>query len=159
VTVLEPNGALTARDIFSLMSRASDWRPTDDPRTPMAFAMAPGWVFKSDLSRRHLDRERVAREVRRHMALTAQVRIWHPAKTWFLVRIRRRYLACSVTPWLRVSRAPDVRWLLVLPQRRRLAARAAACGLRLDHQRGNFGFEPWSWRLYYLDDELYPLRR
>jgi hypothetical protein len=159
VTVLEPNGALTAPDVFALMSQASDWQPTADPRTPMAFAMAPGWVFKSDLSRRHLDRERVTREVRRHMALTAQVRIWHPAKTWFLVRIRRRYLACSATPLLRVLGVPDLRWLLLRPERRRLAARAATYGLRLDNRRGNFGVEPWSWRLYYLDDELYPLGR
>lgn len=157
--VTAPNGALTSQDIFALMAQSSDWRPALDPRTPMAFALAPGWVFKSDLSRRHRDAGRVSREVARMIELTANVGVWHPSKTWFLLRLRRRHLVCSATPLLVVPRMTGVRRLIAQLQKRRLTARAAACGLRLDDRRSNFGFEPGRWRLYYLDDEVYPLRR
>jgi hypothetical protein len=159
VTVLEANGALPAEEIFTLMIEAHDWRPVTDLRTPMAFALAGNWVFKSDLSRRCLARDRVALEVARNVELAAKVGIWHPAKTWFLVRVRRRYLVCSATPRLHILPRVGLRPLFAVAQRRRLIARAAACGLRLDNRRSNFGYDPDSWRLYYLDDEVYPLRR
>lgn len=157
--MIAPNGALTAVAIFELMSRAEDWRPVSDPRTPMAFALAPGWVFKSNLSYRRLDRDRVAREVVRMIGVTATVGIWHPAKTWFLLCDRRRYLACSATPRLLLPMEAGWRRWISLGQQRRLMSRAAACGVRLDWKPYNFGYEAGSWRLYYLDDEVYPLRR
>jgi hypothetical protein len=159
VTVVEPNGALTPPEIFALMTQSTDWRPAPDPRTPMAFAIAPGWVFKSDLSRRRLDRERVVRDVSRMIDLTAKVGVWHPAKTWFLLRLRRRHLVCSATPLLIIPPKIGVRRLLARLQKRGIVARAAACGLRLDERRRNFGYDPGNWRLYYLDDEVYPLHR
>jgi hypothetical protein len=159
VTVLAPNGALTAEEIFALMIEAEDWRPVSDLRTPMAFALARDWVFKSDLSRRRLACDRVALDVLHNVEVAAKVGIWHPAKTWFLVRVRRRYLVCSATPRLHILPRVGLRRLLGVAQRRRLIAKAAACGLRLDNRRSNFGYSLDSWRLYYLDDEVYPLRR
>ena len=159
VIVVEPNGALTTDAIFALMRQARDWRPAPDPRTPMAFSIAPGWIFKSDLTRRGLDAVPVANHVKQMIELTAKVGVWHPSKTWFLLRVRRRYLACCATPELVLPPIIGPVRLLARFQKRRLKKQANAWGLRLDDRMYNFGYEPGSWRLYYLDDEVYPLRR
>lgn len=159
VIVPEPNGALDAHAVFELMSGAEDWRPNPDPRTPMAIALGHGWVFKSQLLRRRRQRLPVERDVVRMIRLTASLRIWHPAKTWFLMRDRGRYLVCSATPRLRLPSEVRLRFLRVARLRHRLVERARRAGYRLDWKADNFGFAPASWRLYYLDDEVYPLKK
>src|SRR5262249_26781888 len=159
IVVPEEAGGLSADAIFALMSQAADWRPVPDPRTPMAFARAPGWVFKSNLAWRRQHREWVWHMVKRMASITALVGVWHPAKTWFLLCDRRRYLVCNATPVLLLpSEAGLLRRLLHWPQQRRLVAKAAEHGFRLDHRVRNFGFDPGGWQLYYVDDEVYPLR-
>ena len=54
-------------------------------------------------SRRSRRRERVLAQAERSAALTAEVGLWHPRKTWFVLHQRGRFLAANATPRLRVS--------------------------------------------------------
>jgi hypothetical protein len=158
IIVTEPNGSLSPEQIYSLFTRATDWRPTADPRTPVALAVSDGWVFKSRLTKRSFDRGAVEEEVRRMIWLSTELRVWHPAKTWFVLHDRRRYLPCSATPLLvQASRAP-FRRILGLCGIVKMLREVASFGLRLDPMPWNYGFSGSSLRLYYLDDEVYPLK-
>jgi hypothetical protein len=157
ITVPLANGALSAGQIFTIISTAADWRPADHPRTPMAFALAPGWVFKSNLSWRERNRARAIERVMQMIELTAKLGVWHPARTWFLLHDRRRYVPCNATPLLMPPPQAGVRRLLSWFEQQHLIVRAAAYGVRLDHQPYNFGCDRDTRRLYYLDDEVYPL--
>jgi hypothetical protein len=157
IIVSEPNGSLSPQQIFSLFSKAQDWYPTADVRTPVALAVSDGWVFKSRLTTRSSDLGKAEQEVQRMIRLSADLRVWHPAKTWFVLHDRRRYLPCSATPLLvQASRAPFRRLFGLFGITRKLM-HAASLGLRLDPMPWNYGFSGTSVRLYYLDDEVYPL--
>jgi hypothetical protein len=159
IMVPHPNGALTADQIFPLFSAARDWRPAPDPRTPMAFATTPGWVFKSNLAWRYADAARAIAVASRMIDACARLGIWHPAKTWFVLNDRRRFVAVSATPRLVLPSDAGVRRLYGGRQQLRQISHAAERGWRLDVRPCNFGFDAHDWRLYYLDDEVRPVRR
>jgi hypothetical protein len=159
VTIVEPHGALSPHDIWSLMAASEDWFPSSmDPRTPMALAITGDWVLKANLARRRCNPALAALHVMWMTRLTMRLGVWHPAKTWFLLADRRRYVPCSATPRLRIL--SELGWLARRPARIRaaaLAVRAARAGVHLDFSNGNFGAEPCGSRVYYVDDEVYRL--
>ena len=155
IVVPANNGRLAAADIFALMADAEPWQPQPAPRTPMAFARTGEWVFKSNLTWRDADPERAHGRAVQMVELNAGLRIWHPDKTWFVLRDRRRYLVCNATPTLVLP--AGLRRVQSFWQMRRLSRAAAAQGFRLDVRTYNFGFDRRWWRLYYLDDEVYRL--
>jgi hypothetical protein len=152
------NGRLSATDIFALMTDAEPWQPQPGARTPMVFARTAEWVFKSNLTWRGTEGEAVRQRTVQMIELTAALRIWHPDKTWFMLRDRRRYLVCNATPRLVLPKRAGLRYALSFWEMRRLSKAAAAQGFRLDIRMYNFGFDRRWWRLYYLDDEVYRLR-
>ena len=151
-----PCPALDAQALFALLHAARTWYPEPNWGTTMAFACTRDWVLKADLSRRSRRRERVLAQAERSAALTAEVGLWHPRKTWFVLHQRGRFLAANATPRLRVG-ARAWPFFYFYWCKRRLVARARAAGYRLDAREVNFGRVGLS--LYYLDDEIYPLHR
>jgi hypothetical protein len=148
-------GPLDRARLFDLLCRAQAWQPEPDPRTPMALARADGWVLKANLKRRSRARGQALAQAEDAARLAAELRLWHPAKTWFVLHRCGRWLAASATPYLRVGAlAFPFAWFAW--RKRRLVARARAAGYRLDMRNANFGRQGLS--LYYLDDEIYPLR-
>lgn len=159
ITFVEPNGALSAMEIWSVMSRSEDWFPNMHPRSPMALAIGRDWVFKANLTKRSLDRRQAESELLRMIRLTIQLGIWHPAKTWFLLHDRRRYVPCNATPVLPLIE--ELGWLARYRARMQMRAMEAIvrrAGLKLDLRDDNFGLDRTNQRLYYLDDEVYRLR-
>lgn len=150
--------ALDAEGVLRLLRAAVPLYPDPSPRTPMAFVLAGDWVLKANLRRRSRERERVWRETVEQAALHARLRLWPPRKTWFVLHQRGRYLGASATPRLIVLSDMRLRGLFAW-QRLRLVGRAARAGYRLDLRSANFGRLPGGLSLYYLDDEIYPLRK
>ncbi len=158
VRLAQGRTALDAGRITALLREASVFYPEPSTRTPMAFALTRRWVLKANLRRRSRDAERAFQEAGAAAALHARLGLWHPAKTWFVLRERGRFLPGNATPRLHLLSEMPLRALFEW-QRLRLVWRAAQAGYRLDARGVNFGRAPGSLSLYYLDDEIYPLRK
>lgn len=158
-----PDGhALSEPDLYRLLvspEAREEWVHLTDHHHSIRFLVSAGWVFKTRppdvIAELDPARQRAA-ELREH---TARLRVWHPAKTWFLLRQPDGIWLCNATPLL--TPLPDVlRMLTRLRWRRqwlRLHGRAASCGWVLDPKPMNFGHDAQG-RLYYLDDEVYTPR-
>ena len=158
IILTRPNGSLTARQIFELMrdEDARSWRADLADWSPTCMVLSRAWVFKGNLMNRRSDFAKVARRLETVMRDADRLSIWHPAKTWFLLRDRTRYLPCSATPRLRVlHELGSLERIRLRPQQGWLFARALLYGRVIDPHSRNFGRGRDRERLYYVDDEIY----
>jgi len=166
VVVPAAGGTLDGAELFRLLTDSGAheaWTQLSEHSHSIRLLVSRGWVFKTrpdDLIER-LDRTLEILDAL--AARTARLGVWHPAKTWFALRLRDGYLPCNACPrLLTLGDLPG--WpsrlglrLRLLVHQRRLVRQAVARGCLLDFQPQNFGYDAAEQRFYYIDDEVYSL--
>lgn len=170
IEVVGLEGKINARDIAQLLSdgRAKEWRDRvgvvgarDGSAKPGSRLLVNnGWVLKTNVDFGSSDRATVFERMSTANRLHNRVRLWHEDKAWALFE--------SDGTWYPLSVAPEVRTLRQLGHaERRIVGWTAmiamgveisrASGIGLDLNPSNFGYLGDSDRLYYVDDEWYPM--
>ena len=132
------------------------WHEKSSPN--LRLLLNGGWVFKFKRGRRSKDIGTVRCWLALSTHLAELLRVWHPAKTWFILNARGYSWLVSVTPKLTTleeytSREKGGRW------RRKyfllFAGFLLSHRLWLDPKYRNYGIDEERKSLFYLDDEVY----
>ncbi len=170
IEVVGPEGDLDAETLFGLLvaEDAEEWthrvgvagRADGSAKTTTRLLASGGRVLKTNLDRRAEHRHVLRAQILDARTHGARAGAWHPSKRWALVRVDGGWLPLSICAELRTLRDVDRledrlgAWTRMLEMGVEVARR---CGLGLDLNPANFGFERHAPRvLHYLDDELYP---
>jgi hypothetical protein len=177
IMMFHPNNGFSPPRILKLLSSASaeEWQDKVDlAQSPTRLLASQGWVLKTSTERKSKDADVVQAQVSRFIDLADLLQVWHPEKTWFVLRAAGYYWPCSLTP--QIETLPDILdaaqqerqivkrlWLYrqYWKLRRRslfLVARSLLRhGLYISMERENFAHTQKGRRIYYLDDEVYCL--
>ncbi len=155
------------RVLFALLRApdAEEWRDKvgvagarEGSGKPTTRLLASGeWVFKTDASLAEDEPDGLRERAAAAAAQARRVPLWHPDKTWIVLRAGGRFHLVSACPRLEVLRALPTFEARVGAWGRMLAFALRASrehGAGLDIHPSNFGTRDGA--LYYLDDELYP---
>lgn len=167
--IIGPGDGLTPQQLFELLwdDSALEWKEKVGVMTPADGSAKPstrllksgGWVFKTDTTRRSLDKAALRTQLRQLMILALQVELWHPDKFWFLMQDGDGWWPLSACPLLTTIRT-ETDWNTKI----RWWSQMIAFGLRMsqEHEIGldlnpsNFAVtDSQATQLYYLDDEFY----
>jgi diadenosine tetraphosphatase ApaH/serine/threonine PP2A family protein phosphatase len=166
---LEPSGDFDAAEIFALLVSpdALEWphkvgvaaKSEGSGKSSTRLLASGGRVFKTNLAEVEPSRDVLRARVLATRARGARARVWHPSKTWALLRTSEGWAPLTCCRALRTLRSfePLSRRLAGWTRMIELAFDAGRIsGLGLDLNPANFAVEPQVDALYYLDDELYP---
>ncbi|PIE33346.1 hypothetical protein CSA56_12305 [candidate division KSB3 bacterium] len=134
--------------------------PADGSAKTTARLLQSGkWVFKTDLSRKANDKTALRNWLQQLADLAVWAEFWHPEKVWFLMKEGQGWLPMSVCPRLTTIRSVGewdarIRWWTRMIVMGLEISKEHSIGLDLNPS--NFAFDdPFSDKLYYLDDEFY----
>jgi hypothetical protein len=154
VQLLGTSAALDSAAVFALLAspHAVEWRDKvgvagsrdGSAKSTTRLLQVDGWVLKTDIGRAGTEEERVAADLLAMRARGLSRGIWHPSKTWAVMRSGSRYYPLTVCTEL-----TSLRSLATAHERRqawremlRLALHVSAgTGLGLDLNPANFGRE------------------
>jgi hypothetical protein len=152
-----PLSQLSIRDLL-MSAEAEEWGHKVDATSPTRLLLSAGWVFKARRDRMSADIELVRARTRESALRTRKFGIWHPSKQWFVLHAEGCYWPANATP--RLSTMVEMGklkghcvWVLrglPLVVRALLVHRAT-----LDPKPDNYGLDPSTGRLFYVDDEIY----
>ncbi len=167
--------------IFSLLASDAghEWGHKVAATSSTRLLASGGWVFKTNCLYCSEQLESVRACLHKALAVTSALRLWHPAKTWFVLRAQGCHWLCNATPRLTTIEEllgidegqyfDGFNILLYLKSRQALLAWGRMMRLRmqtlvsrhlmLDMWPSNFGFEQSQNALYYVDDEVYYVER
>lgn len=124
----------------------------------LRLVLSGGWVLKTHADGLFTTEAEAIGEVCKAMALATRLGVWHPRKTWFVVRTDAAWWACTATPRLTILRElpswPEKvdGWCAMLHLALRIIL---AENVLLDINPSNFGYDGAGDRLYYIDEETY----
>ena len=170
VRMIPPPGRWEPDQLYELLSDPDgvEWRDRvgvvgradGSAKSSTRLLAAQGWVAKTRLDHFCASEEALRRQIIDARSSGIAARLWHPEKHWELVRVAHQWYALTVCPELRTLRQIDditarmTAWAKMLE----LAVTVFADhGLGLDLNPANFGTAAGEPRLYYIDDETYPL--
>lgn len=156
-------GVPTAVEIFDLLADPSAqeaWTHLTRDADSIRLLVSKGWVFKTRPTDKLDDLREATGKLEACNQYTARIGVWHPAKKWFALRASHELWLCNVSPRLRTldqfwSIAQRSKWRLLWCWLKLVVERRH--GLALDLKLRNFGVESGSGKIFYIDDEVYPV--
>jgi hypothetical protein len=158
IITMETYRNMSNQEIYSILTDPTAWDWDEKSDSSYRFLCSQGWVFKTRTRHRNTDISVVMSRLTQSLYLTKLLKIWHPAKTWFILSADGYYWIANMTPKMTTLEEIPVQERKKKWGRKERSLKKKTLRyyrLYLDSNSRNFGFCKDGKLLYYLDDEVY----